>query len=83
MPSSRLFASSMRRFKNCQSAGTKSPQIRSVWLVSMSTDLVCSKTLQAGLSGWSDCQSIGPNENDNNDSGDFNRINDDNGIVWL
>ena len=61
MQFSRFFATSMTKFKNCQTARTKSHQIWSVWLVFMSTDVDCSKTLRVGLAGWYDCQSIGPN----------------------
>ena len=61
MPFSPFLATSMTRFENCQSGHTKSPQSRSVWLVSMSTDVDCSKTLRVGLAGGYDRQSIGPN----------------------
>ena len=54
-----LFATAFMRYDYYQSAGAKSHQIWSVWFVSMSTDVVCSKTLQVGLAGQPGCQSIG------------------------
>ena len=48
-------------FEKCESGHTKSTRSRSIWLVFMSTDVVCSKTLRVGLVCLSDGQSIGPN----------------------